>query len=115
MEPFEHDELSEQELDDLLNQWTSPAAPPHLRAALFPPAPGSWWRRMWTVSIRVPLPVACCLALLLAAAAWRAAQPAPPAFKPTVVSTPAHDLTFNELRPVVELRPRIIRRENGKN
>lgn len=110
MEPFEHDELSPQELDDLLKEWQAPAPPPHLRAALFPEGPRSWWRRAWTTSIRVPLPVACCLALLFAAAAWRVAQTAP---EPTVV--PAHELTFTELKPVAELRLRIIRRADAKN
>ena|ERR1035438_7385819 len=110
MEPFERDELSQQELDDLLKEWQAPAPPPHLRAALFPEGPRPWWRRIWTISIRVPLPVACCLGLLFAAAAWRIAQPAPER-----VVVPAHGLTFTELKPVAELRLRIIRRVNAKN
>jgi hypothetical protein len=132
MKPFDHEELSQKELDELLQEWRAPAPPAHLRAALFPEVARPWWRRLWTVSIRVPLPVACCLGLLLAVAVWRTAQPAPA--KPTVVApaerrevpvepdrtaasklAAAHGLTFNELRPVDELRPRIIRRKNAKN
>jgi hypothetical protein len=134
MEPFDREELSQQELDDLLQEWRALAPSPHLRAALFPEGRRPWWRRIWTVSIRLPLPVACCLGLLLAAALWRTVQPAPPASKPTVVApagrredavepdrtaasklAAAHGLTFNELKPVDELRPRIIRRKNAKN
>lgn len=110
MEPFEHDELSPQELDDLLKQWQAPSPPPHLRAALFPQEPLPWWKRLWTISIRVPLPVACCLAILFAIAAWRLAQPAPERS-----AAPARQLTFTELKPVSELRLRIIRRQDAKN
>jgi hypothetical protein len=130
MEPFEQDELSQQELNDLLKEWQAPAPPRHLRTALFPEISLPWWRRLWTASIRVPLPVACCLALLLAVAVWRVALPpsplpvppavlhtqsAEPPVEPERASVPRQSLTFNELRPVAELRPRIIRSQNAKN
>ncbi len=132
MEPFEPDELSQQDLDDLLKEWQATSAPPpHLRAALFPDICVPWWRRMWTLaSIRVPLPLACCLALLLGVAIWRVARPpspvpvspailhtqsAEPPVEPERASVPRQSLTFNELRPVAELRPRIIRSQNAKN
>jgi hypothetical protein len=115
VEPFD-DELSQQELDELLKEWQTPPAPRHLRQALFPAA-SPWWRRIWTKSIRVPLPVACALAVLFAAAAWRLAQPGSPAPIPTPAGAVSTDrpLTFEELRPVSELRPRIIRRQDEKN
>jgi hypothetical protein len=134
MEPFEEDQLSQNELDALLRQWKSPAAPERLRAAVIPPR-----RPWWTISIRVPLPVACCLVLLIAAGVWRMSRPVPPplAPAPTVLvrtervevpvehdrvitkyvyrTPPTGGLTFKELRPVSELRPRIIRSEGAKN
>lgn len=67
MEPLDKNELSDQELDALLPEWQAPQAPAQLRAALFPEAPKPWWRTFWSASIRIPLPVGCCLALLLAA------------------------------------------------
>jgi len=116
MEPFEHDDLSPQELDQMLKEWQAPAAPPRLRAALFPDGQRPWWKRMWSVSIRIPLPVACCLGLLCGAVAWRVTRtaspvPKPPALVQTGPAVPSHGLTFEELRPVSELRPRIIRRK----
>lgn len=115
MEPFEPDELPQhelfpqQELDELLSQWQAPAPPASLRAKLFPESARPWWRRVWTVSVRVPLPVACCLAVLFAVVVWRAARRIP------VVQQPPRVLTFEELRPVVELRPRIIRSGHVQN
>ncbi len=136
MEPFEKDQLSQNELDALLREWKAPAAPAGLRASLFG-APRPWWQRFWTVSLRVPLPVACALALLAGVAVWRVSrpQPAPPAPPAQVVvrtervevpvdrvvtryvsqPPPPSGLTFKELRPVSELRPVIIRSNDAKN
>ena len=58
MDPFEHDELSDSELDSLLKKWEAPAAPGRLRAAVFAEEAQPWWRRAWSASFRVPLPVA---------------------------------------------------------
>ena len=96
--------------------------------------------RLWSVSVRVPLPVACCLAVLLAAGIWRMLRPAPAPAESVVVRTervevpvqvpvghdrvitkyvyrrpPSTGLTFKELRPVTELRPVIIRSNDEKN
>jgi hypothetical protein len=134
MEPFEEDQLTPGELDSLLREWKSPAAPARLRAAVFAEH-RPWWVRLWTVSIRVPLPVACCLGMLIAAGIWRMSRPAPPPAAVVVrtqrVEVPVvHDrivtkyvyrkspeggLTFKELRPVSELRPVIIRSDDAKN
>ena len=137
MEPFENDELSQSELDGMLRQWQSPPAPAHLRDAVFPPR-APWWRRVWAVGI--PLPVACAALALIGVAAWRiprpAAPPPPPRAPQVVVRTervevpvehervvtryiyrqePSHELTFQELKPVAELRPRIIRRNDAQH
>jgi hypothetical protein len=87
-------ELSDRELDRLLQEWKAPLAPARLRGKVF----GGWggsWRRFWNISIRIPLPVACCLAILLALAAWRWS------------AKPAEEVP--KFHPVRELLPRIIK------
>ena len=93
-EPFD-----DQELNEMLQKWKVPGPPPHLRAAIFPEA--SWWQRLLHAEIRIPVPVAACLIVLLLAAIWMY-RPAPAPLVQTV--------TFRELQPVKELKPRIIRR-----
>ena len=141
MEPFEKDELSDAELDHILRSWNAPAAPARMRAALFPASAAPWWKRFITMSIPVPLPVALCLAFLIAAGVWRWTRPVAPVAPQVLVKTqrvevpvvqdrvvtkyvyrnaPAarsavHGVGFDELRPVTELRPRIIRSGNAKN
>jgi hypothetical protein len=125
MEPFDGDELTDAELDSLLKKWDVPPAPARLRTAVFPQETGPWWRRVWSASLRVPLPVAVALAMALALAAWQWRRPgAPlelvrtervevPVWKErVVVKTVYRDrvaATAQTLRPVAELRPRIIR------
>ncbi len=137
MEPFEKDDLSDRELDAILPAWKSPPAPVRLRAAVFPKSSTPWWRAIWTISFRIPLPVACVLAILLAFAAWRWVTPPPPrivihtervevpvvkkeivtVYRDRIVHIPAATAGSNahELQPVAELRPRIIRRRNAQN
>ena len=138
MEPFENDELSDRELDALLSAWIAPPPPACLREAVFP-ASKPWWRTLWSASFRVPVPVAFCLAIILALVAWRWLNPgAPrvvirtervevPVVKKEVltntvyrdrivhVPAPAAGLNVHELQPVAELRPRIIRSRNDQN
>jgi hypothetical protein len=99
------------------------------------------WRFLLTGRISVPVPTACCLVLLIAAGAWRWAdleRPVPPlvVVKTERVEVPvirdrvvtkfihnnapvpmkrSHALTFHELKPVAELRPRVIRGGNDQN
>jgi len=136
---FENEELSDRELDSILPEWKSPVTPQRLCAAVFPQAPVSWWRTLWSTSIRVPFPVACGLALVLAFVFWRWGTPPPPrvviqhdrvevpvvkqevvtrtVYRDRIVHVPPAASRFNasELQPVVELRPRIIRRQNDQN
>ena len=124
MEPFDCQELSDQELNHLLPEWEAPPAPGRLRSSVFhggvfqsPPA--SWWRQFWTRSIRVPLPAAIALALAVVFAVWRlpvwgSARTAP------AVQSPADEVPANrrrlpaqdreQLRPVMELKPVITGR-----
>jgi hypothetical protein len=125
MEPFDRDELSDSELDNLLKKWEVPPAPARLRAAIFPEEPKPKWQRLWSASFRVPLPVAAALAIALALAAWQARRPGAP---PEVVRTERVEVPVLQervvtrtvyryrvapsaqmLKPVAELRPRIIR------
>ena len=91
MEPLESNELADQELDRLLQEWRVPQAPRRLRQKIF----GGYWRKFWNLSIRIPLPVACCLLILVAVGAWR-------------WSTKSSG-DVPKFQPVRELRPRIIK------
>jgi hypothetical protein len=139
MEPFEKDELTDRELDAMLPAWKSPPAPVRLRAAVFGDVSmsTSGWRKFWNTSFRLPLPVACGLAMLLAFGMWRWFMPAPtriviqtervevPVVKKEIVTVyqdrivyaPAARTVVNphQLQAVVELQPRIIRREDAQN
>jgi len=124
MEPFDPDELSDSELDNLLKKWEAPPAPARLRAAVFPEGAGPWWRRVWSVSLRIPMPVAAALAIALALGAWQWRRPvAPrelvrtervevPVWKDRVVTRTVYRYRLappsQKLQPVAELRPRII-------
>jgi len=141
MEPFERQELTDRELSGLLREWKAPDAPAGLRAAVFGPAASGeallpWWRRFWSLSIRVPAPVALAVALLLAAAVWtgwRLPQPVALRLLPAaqvIVETKAVEVPVvkervvyrnrpqphnNDWRLVTELRPRIIRSSQHEN
>ena len=100
MEPFDEYEFSDQELDVLLPQWKAPTAPARLRPALFAERP--WWRHWWTASIRIPVPLAICLAVLLAVACWQ--------WSARVTQHTGVRDTRAAVQPVAELQPKIIRR-----
>jgi hypothetical protein len=147
MEPFEQDELSDRELDDLLRTWESPAAPARLRAAVFPETARPWWQRLWHTSIRIPVPVGLAFAAMAMVAIWRWPAAAPrvvtktervevPVIQERIVDRSVYQslgdavkaadaanrdrileqqTDVHKLRPVAELRPVIIRRENVQN
>ena len=62
------------DLHNLLQEWRAPALPLSLEDRVLGQR-GSWWRFLWRGSIRVPVPVVCCLVILMTAAAWRMAKP----------------------------------------
>jgi hypothetical protein len=107
MEPFDEHELSDRELDALLPEWKAPAAPVRLRAAVFPESAGPWWKHLWSASIRIPVPVALCLAILLAAVWWQGSR--------RVASHAVIQEQRAQVQPVAELQPRIIRRGHVPN
>jgi hypothetical protein len=97
------DEWRDQELNELLHEWKAPAAPARLRAAALHEPAARWWRRVWTASVRVPLPVAVGLVLVAIIVAWRWKRPA------------EYDKTEHQLMPVAELHAKVIRREHARN
>ena len=120
MEPFEEHELSDRELDALLPEWKIPTAPGRLRAAVFPEAARPWRRRglkkWWSASIRIQVPVALCVLVLMAAAWWQwSARVAAPVVAPVVIQDRRIEVEPVAVQPVAELQPRIIRREHVPN
>jgi hypothetical protein len=115
MQPSENDELTDRELNVILPAWKAPAAPARLRAAVFPEGPGPWWRRLWSGSVRIPVPVACCLAILLALAAWRWLTPRTIYRDRLVPVAAGAGSDPSQLRPVMELQPRIVRSGDVQN
>ena len=89
--------MDDRELNAMLREWKSPDAPSRLRAVVFPAR-----RPWWAAEIRIPVPLAIALALLMLAGLWQVNR-TPPA--PVVT-----EVSFRELQPVKELKPRIIRR-----
>jgi hypothetical protein len=119
MEPFEKDELTDRELDQVLTQWKAPSAPARLRAAVFGEHRAPWWRRFWTVSIRVPLPVACALMVVAVLAIGALLREPRVVVRTERIYTPLPadmrqdggpgTVSNAAWRPVRELRPRVIR------
>jgi len=106
MEPLNDDQLRE-----LLREWQAPLAPPALEARVMDALAHSkpsrrsqpWWRWLFTVSIRVPVPVGAlaviAFAALLVFVVTERRQVAPV----------TEGISFSEFHPVKEIKPRIIR------
>jgi len=98
--------LDEKELNALLRRWEAPDTPPSLGRRVLGHR-GSWWRWLWTGSIRVPVPVlGAAFVVLLAVWIYSSASggvgPAPPEFRrPDSVS-------LADFQPVRRLEPRIV-------
>jgi hypothetical protein len=96
--------LNDDELQALLQQWRVPEAPPALEDRLVAAAGFSSLRRLlqwlFTGTIRVPAPVGIGLAAVLLWLAFQLARPAP---------------SFDGFQPVRELKPRIIRSSHESN
>jgi hypothetical protein len=137
MEPFEKDDLSDGELKGLLRSWEVPDPPAGLREAVFGPSRGPRWRAVWGTSIRVPVPMIALAVFVLVIAFWKwprqvVVRESPPRVEvktvrvevPVVKQVVKKEVVTRvvyrdrssrqadedrELRPVTELRPRIIR------
>ena len=109
-----NDALTDQELNSLLPLWEIPPAPPRLRATVFPKRE-PWWKVVWTSSVRIPAPLAGALAILCLFALWATFNMASHG---AYVREPGARVTSGyefELRPVADLKPRIIRRNDVQN
>src|ERR1700691_5633367 len=127
MEP-DKKELSDAELDGLLQAWEAPHAPKTLRAAVLSSSTGAW-QKFWSGSLRIPIPALCimsCVIVLLAAlAVWKWHAPRVivqtqrvevPVVKEKIVyqdrivrvPAPSPPRVNEKLRPVADLNPRII-------
>jgi len=118
MENRERPDLTDPELDALLQTWKAPMAPARLRSAVFPTQSAPWYRRWWSVSIRVPVPAAAVVCLLLLVAGWwwgaNRQRAGAKSVRSSIAST-SPTVTFQGFLPVAELRPRIIRSHHASN
>src|SRR6476661_4934029 len=94
MEPLDDNELSQ-----LLREWTAPPAPASLGRRLA--RRGSWWRWLVTGTIRIPVPVGIAAAVLIALWIYTGASTRRSA-------TPAPSVSLADFQPVVQLEPRIV-------
>jgi hypothetical protein len=62
------------ELRSLLREWQAPALPASLEDRVLR-RQESWWRFLLRGYIRVPIPVACCVTILIAFGSWRLVRP----------------------------------------
>lgn len=118
MENRERPDLTDPELDALLHTWKTPVAPAGLRSAVFSKQATPWCRRWWAASIRIPVPVAAVLCLLLVIAGWQwganRERAGVESVSRSLASAPP-TVTFQGFLPVAELRPRIIRSHHARN
>ena len=78
----------ESQLRNLLKEWRAPATPPSLEQRVLAGHEGLW-HFLVRGYIRVPVPVACCLAVLMVAGVWKSARLAEKAESCLAMSRPA--------------------------
>lgn len=77
----ERDDIRDEELDGLLRRWGAPVVPEGMDERVLAAyrrqvrAAEPWWSRLFTASVRVPLPVAVGLLMLLVVTAALALRP----------------------------------------
>jgi hypothetical protein len=80
----ERDDRRDEELDGLLRRWSAPVVPEGMDERMLAAyrrqvrAAEPWWSRLFTASVRVPMPVAVGLLMLLVITATLALRPAAP-------------------------------------
>ena len=128
MEPFEKDEMPDEQLQAMLREWRAPQAPHRLRQRVLGRPERPWFVRFWSASVRVPVPLGCGLAALLALAVWLWLRPAAPPV--TIVRTVRVEVPVIQervvtktvyrdrkpqppiaWRPVEEIRPKVFNDE----
>ena len=76
MNEHRHEPLSDDQLSALLRKWIV-ETPPDLDSRVFSAMKKprrAWWRVLVSGYVRVPVPVVCCVALLLIGLAWESAR-----------------------------------------
>jgi hypothetical protein len=73
---FRQDDFRQEDaqLRELLQEWPAPATPRSLEKHVLSMRK-PWWRFLINGYIRVPVPVACCVAVVVMFAAWRSVRP----------------------------------------
>ena len=102
--------LDDRELNELLQRWQAPAAPPRLQEKLAPPSPSRRWRWLLTGSVRIPVPVG--LAAIAAFIVWMLIGRTTP---PVPVTQPAASMTLADFQPVRQLEPKIVTTDEDSN
>lgn len=101
--------LNDRELNQLLQQWRAPAAPPGLAGRVLPRR-ASWWQWLYSGTIRVPVPVGLAILALLAALLFF--RPKAGVVRP---ATPQPTVSLSDFQPVGQLQPRLIGRIHEGN
>jgi hypothetical protein len=89
---------NDSELHELLREWEVPGASPSLEARLLKNA-RPWWYPLVHGYIRLPVPVACCLAVFMIGGAWRLVKPPTAGCSAASVSSPAIESSPRPDRP----------------
>ena len=80
MQPNDDVRQEDSRLTEVLREWQAPATPSSLEKRVLeslrePALQQAWWRFLINGYIRVPVPVACCVAVVVIFAAWRSVRP----------------------------------------
>jgi len=101
--------LNDRELNQLLQQWRAPGAPPSVASRVLPPRT-KWWQWLYEGTIRVPVPVG--LAILALLAALIILRPPVRVSRPPAAQT---TVSLSDFQPVGQLQPRLIGRIHEGN
>lgn len=99
--------LSDHELQSLLRTWKAPTAPEHLQ---LPASHRSWYAALWTMSVRIPVPV-----LMLILIAMMALQMLPRRERPHIPPDALREIRLADFTPVSEAKPVVLRRTQYEN
>ena len=94
--------LDDKELNNLLRTWEAPAAPESLNRRVLPQR-SSWWRWLFSGTIRIPVPVG--FAAVAVIAFWLYYSKTPSV---APVSQPAGPVSFADFQPVRQLDPVLV-------